>query len=142
MWILGKGKRERQLHPLAAPAVAAIRRYLAYRGTNQGPLFKTRGNRGKARDGRLETRSVSRILRILGDKIGIHLRPHGLRHTSISQASELGQRAGIPLERIRAHSRHASIVTLVRYTDEHQREQTAQSLADLVAGELSRVTPD
>ncbi len=113
MWILGKGKRERQLHPVAAPAVAAIRRYLQHRGTLRGPLFQTRGNRGKATDGRLETRSVCRILRILGDKIGIHVRPHGLRHTSMSQASELGQRAGIALEKDPS-ARHASIQTLVR----------------------------
>ena len=65
-WIKGKGRREKELVPLPAPVVEAIRRYLKRRGTGPGPLFQTRGNRGKARDGRLETRSVLRIVRELG----------------------------------------------------------------------------
>ena len=62
-WILGKGRRERELVPLPHPLIEAIRRYLAHRGAQAGPLFLTRGQRGKNRDGRLETRSVLRIIR-------------------------------------------------------------------------------
>jgi integrase len=47
-WIKRKGRRGRELVPLPAPVVAAIRRYLKHRGTNAGPLFQTRGQRGKA----------------------------------------------------------------------------------------------
>jgi site-specific recombinase XerC len=64
-WILGKSRRERELVPLPATVVEAIRKYLRYRGTAAGPLFLTKGNRGKNRDGRLETRSVLRIVREL-----------------------------------------------------------------------------
>jgi hypothetical protein len=49
------------------PGVEAIQRYLTHRiGPARGPLFLTRGNRGKNRDGRLETRSILRIVRGLG----------------------------------------------------------------------------
>jgi integrase/recombinase XerC len=135
-WILGKGRRERELVPLPQPLIGAIRRYLTHRGHQAGPLFLTRGQRGKNRDGRLETRSVLRIIRTLGQRVGLHVWCHSLRHTSITQAAELGQKAGLGLDKIRAHSRHRTIATLMIYIDQHDREQTQRSLADLVAGTL------
>jgi hypothetical protein len=36
-------------------------------------LFQTRGQRGKHRDGALETRSVLRIVRELGQRVGLHV---------------------------------------------------------------------
>jgi integrase len=80
---------------------------------------------------------VLRIVRELGQKIGIHCWCHSLRHTSITQAAELGQKAGFGLDKIRAHSRHRSIATLMLYVDEHDRQRTQTTLADLVAGSLS-----
>jgi integrase/recombinase XerC len=136
-WIKAKGRREKELIPLPTPVVDAISRYLRWRGQQAGPLFQTRGSRGKARDGRLETRSVLRIVRELGAKAGIHCWCHGLRHASISQAAELGQRAGLGLDKIRAHSRHRSIATLMLYVDEHDRQRTQATLADLVAGTVT-----
>jgi integrase len=121
--------------PLPAPVVEAIRAYLRYRGTVPGPLFQTRG--GKHRSGALETRSVLRIVRALGQTVGLHVWPHALRHTSITQAAELGQRAGLGLDKIRAFSRHRTIATLMIYVDEHDRQQTQKTLGDLVAGTLT-----
>jgi integrase/recombinase XerC len=118
-WILGKGQRERELVPLPATAIDAIRRYLVFRGATAGPLFQTRGLMGRSKDGRLETRSVLRIVRALGQKVGLHVWCHALRHTSITQAAELGQRAGLGLDKIRAHSRHRSIVA----DDLHRRSR-------------------
>jgi integrase len=135
-WIKGKGRREKELVPLPAPVVDALRRYLAFRGSTPGPLFQTRGQRGKRLDGHLETRSVLRIVRELGQRVDLHVWCHSLRHTSITQAAELGQKAGLGLDKIRAHSRHRSIATLMLYVDEHERQQTQATLADLVAGSL------
>jgi integrase len=115
------------------------------RGAAAGPLFQTRGQRGKNRNGALETRSVFRIVRELGQKVGLHVWCHSLRHTSITQAAELGQRAGLGLDKsartvgigIRAHSRHRSIATLLLYVDERDRQRTQTTLADLVASTLT-----
>jgi len=74
-----------------------------------------------------------RIVRQPGQRVGLHVWPHAIRHSSITQAAELGQRAGLGLDKIRAFSRHRSIVTLMTYVDEHDREQTQRSLSDLVA---------
>jgi integrase len=107
------------------------------RGAAAGPLFQTRGQRGKNRNGALETRSVFRIVRELGQKVGLHVWCTSLRHTSITQAAELGQRAGLGLDKIRAHSRHRSIATLLLYVDERDRQRTQTTLADLVASTLT-----
>ena len=92
-WIKAKGRREKELVPLPEAVIAALKRYLRWRGQQTGPLFQTRGQRGKALDGCLETRSVLRIVRELGQRVGLHVWCHSLRHTSITQAAELGQKA-------------------------------------------------
>jgi integrase/recombinase XerC len=136
-WILGKGRRERELVPLPAPVVEAIRKYLKYRGTAAGPVFQTRGNRGKACDGRLETRSVLRIVRELGQRVGLHVWCHALRHTSITTAIVKGQQAGVGLDQIRHFSRHKTLATMLIYRDEHDKAVTQRTLADVVANTLS-----
>jgi integrase/recombinase XerC len=83
-WIKGKGRREKEFVPLPAPVVDALSRYLKHRGSAPGPLFQTRGHRGRHRDGRLETRSVLRIVRELGAGVGLHVWCHALRHSSIT----------------------------------------------------------
>ena len=136
-WILGKGRREREIVPMPALVVDAIRRYVVFRGDAPGPLFQTLGKRGARRDGGLETRSVLRIVRELGSKVGIRVWCHGLRHSSITQAAEAGQKAGIGLDKIRAHSRHKNITTLLTYIDDHNRAATQKELGELVAATLA-----
>ena len=54
-----------------------------------------------------------------------------IRHYLLRQKARLGQ------DTIQAHSRHSWIATLILYVDEHDRQQTQQNLADLVAGSLT-----
>jgi len=88
-------------------------------------------------DRRLETRSVLRIVRERGQQVGLHVWCHGLRHSSITAALEAAPKAGIGLDKVRAHSRHRSIGTLLVYADEHDRLETQKRLSDLVAGTLA-----
>jgi integrase/recombinase XerC len=136
-WIRGKGRRERELVPCPPLVCDAVKKYLAHRGDANGPLFQTLGHRGKSRNGALESRSVLRIVRTLGRKVGQHVWCHGLRHTSITKAVELGQNAGIGLEKIKVHSRHRSIATLMTYVDEHDRAITQRSVSELIAKQLT-----
>ncbi|MEP7307314.1 MAG: tyrosine-type recombinase/integrase [Acidobacteriota bacterium] len=140
-WIRGKGRREKELIPLPAVVVEALRRYLTHRGPTAGPLFQSRGERGKARNRALETRSVLRIVRELGQRVGLHVWCHGLRHSSITAALDVAAKAGIGLDKVKAHSRHAAIGTLLIYADEHDRQGTQRRLADLVAGTLTTSPP-
>jgi hypothetical protein len=60
-----------------------------------------------------------------------------LRHSSITAALDVAAKAGIGLDKVGAHSRHAAIGTLLIYADEHDRQGTQRTLADLVAGTLT-----
>jgi len=50
---------------------------------------------------------------------------------------ELGQRAGLGLDKTRAFSRHKGIAMLMIDVDEHDRETTQRTIGDLVAGALT-----
>jgi integrase/recombinase XerC len=136
-WITGKARREKEQIPLPVPVIAALRRYLEHRGTAvRGPLFLSRSQR-PGRDGRrLGTRSVLRIVRDLGERVGLHVWCHGLRHTAITEAIIGGQRAGLGLDQITAFSRHRSLTTMMLYRDEHDRAGVQRQLVDVVAASL------
>src|SRR5262245_33690868 len=93
--------------------------------------------RGKSRDGRLKTRSMLRIVRELGQRVGLHVWCHGLRHTAITTAIEKGQQAGVGLDQIRAFFRHRTLATILIYRDEHDRAMVHRTLADVVANTLT-----
>lgn len=65
-----------------------------------------------------------RLVRVLGERIGLHVWSHALRHSSITAALDVVAQAGIGLHRVMAHSRHAAIGTLLVYADEHDRVGT------------------
>jgi hypothetical protein len=52
-------------------------------------------------------------------------------------AIEKGQQVGFGLDQIRAFSRHRTLATMLIYRDEHDREQTYRTLADVVASSLT-----
>lgn len=138
--IKGKGRREREAVPLPGPVVDAIRRYLKHRGLQPGALFQRCGNRTKYQNDRLAPRSVLRIVCHLGRRVGLDVGCHSLRHSSITQAARLGQEAGLGLDKIRSHSRHRSMATLMIYVDGQNRTEAQRSLSDLLAGTLARGT--
>jgi integrase/recombinase XerC len=137
VWIKGKGRREKELIPLPRLVTDAIGRYLTHRGGYvRGPLFLTRSGRiSAAGDHRLQTRSVLRIVRTLGQQVGIRCWCHSLRHTAISVAIEKGQQAGLGIDQIRAFRK--TLATMLIYRDEHDREATQRTLADIVATTLA-----
>jgi len=80
----------------------------------------------------LITRGAYRIVRNLGAKIGIHLHPHMLRHSAITQAVEKSVGIGLILDKLRVFIRHKNISTLMVYRDNMTNEQG--NLAAAVAG--------
>ena len=75
-----------------------------------------------------------KVVRGLGERVGLKVRPHSLRHTAITEACKAAQANGIGLEEVLDFSRHSrkSIAILMVYRD---RERNVQGkLASLVAG--------
>ena len=52
-------------------------------------------------------------------------------------ALDAAGKAGIGLDKVKAHSPHAAIGTLLIYADEHDRQGTQRTLSDLVAMALT-----
>ena len=57
---------------------------------------------------------------------------------ALTTAASEGAKAGFSLNDVRAHSRHASVLTLQRYLDQHNVAKTKRAIAELVAGALVR----
>lgn len=130
--ILGKGRGEKEWLTVPAQASVAIADWLALRGTDEpeAPLFVPIS---PAMDGeRLSRKGVYVIVKSAGDRIGIRARPHGLRHSAITQA--LTSTNG-DYRRVRSFSRHSDVSIVMRYDDKRTdgAGQIAASLAGLVA---------
>lgn len=133
--VIGKGKTTKQQLTLPCPTTAALEAWLQVRGDVPGPLFL---NLDRAKKGsRLTGVSIYRIVRRLGEKNGFKVRPHGLRHTAITEACKIAAANGIGLEEVLDFSRHSrsSIAVLMIYRD---RERNIQGqLATLIAAEAA-----
>lgn len=147
-WIRGKARRERELVPLPPTVVDALRRYLRHRGAaTRGPLFARRprlrrqaglfDEPASSAHASLHPRSVLRLVTELGERVGVRVWCHALRHTAITEAIIRGQQAGLGLDQIRAFSRHRSLATMLVYRDERDREGVQRQLAQVVAGTLA-----
>lgn len=124
--VIGKGRREPETLTLPTPTLEALRAWVAVRGTEPGPLF---ANLDRAKKGqRLTGTSVHRIVRLLGQAVGLPTRPHGLRHAGITEALE---RTGGNLRAAARFSRHRDWRTLAIYDD--NREDVAGQVAQVVA---------
>ncbi len=128
--VMGKGKSQKTELTLAAPTITALSAWLQVRGDIAGPLF-TNLDRAKKGNGRIDGSSVYRLVRGLGEKVGIRTRPHGIRHTAVTQAVKKARRNDMDLEEVLDFSRHKDVRTLMIYRD---RDRNVQGkLSELVA---------
>ena len=136
--VASKGREEKDWLELPPVTLEALQCWLQVRGMQGGPLF---GNfdRGRKGSGRLTGAAVYYILRALGRRVGARVRPHGLRHSAITEAVRGAQQAGSGLEEVLQFSRHADIKTLLVYRD---RERNVQGrLARMVAARAAPPRP-
>jgi integrase/recombinase XerC len=143
LWVLGKGRDQREPVTLPEPTQDALQEWLALRGLAPGPLFTSMNPSGVG-DGRLVGRSIGRILGELGDRAGVgHVRPHGLRHAAITEALEA---TGGDVRAVQRFSRHADLNMVLAYDDDRrdlagevarkvaERVQPSQSMRDHLPG--------
>jgi integrase/recombinase XerC len=71
-----------------------------------------------------------KIVRSLGEDVGIKTRPHGIRHATITQRIA----SGMTLPEVQDFSRHSDIKTLMIYND--RLENAAGRLAAMADSEI------
>ena len=83
--------------------------------------------------GRLDGGSVYRLIRRLGERAGIRARPHGLRHSALTELLDL---TGGNVWEVQQFSRHRSVQTVLKYDDNRQDRggQLAGRLAEGLGG--------
>jgi len=128
--VMGKGRTQKTELSLPAPTIAALTEWLKVRGDFSGPLFLNL-DRARKGEGRITGKSIYRLVIGLGEKIGIKTRPHGIRHSAVTEAVKKAQKNGMDLEEVLDFSRHRDVRTLLIYRD---RERNVQGkLSELVS---------
>ncbi len=124
--ILGKGRREREWLTMPSLVVTTLKSWLKVRG--EGPL-KSRAKLvadtslfGVSYD------SMRDVTKRYGDMLGVTVRPHGLRHTSITSALDKGN----PQRAVQKFARHKNGNTTAKYDDNRQdfAGKVAESIVD------------
>lgn len=124
--VRGKGRTQKELLTLPEPTKAALVDWIGARGTEAGPLFLNFDRAGKG--GRLTGTGLYLVVRDLGRKIGLTIRPHGLRHAGITEALDL---TNGNLRAVQRYSRHRDLRILNIYDD--NRTDLGGDVARLVA---------
>jgi len=130
--VLGKGRAQKQVLTLPEPTINALKAWIEVRGASEGPLFINFDRAGKGR--RLTGTAIYYIVRGLGEKAGITARPHGLRHTAITDALDL---TNGNIRAVQRFSRHKNVQTLNAYDD--NRQDFGGEIAKIIAESLNSI---
>ena len=129
LWILGKGRTQKERLTLPEPTKVALAAWVGARGSEPGPLFI---NFDRARKGRrLTGTGLYFMVRRLGQRAGFAVRPHGLRHGGITEALDL---TNGNVRAVQRFSRHRDVRILTIYDD--NRTDLGGDVARLVAAAL------
>ena len=72
------------------------------------------------------------LVRRLGEDVGVRTRPHGLRHTAVTEVTKAATRNDMGIDEVLHFSRHRSLTTLMVYRDAEGSRQ----------GELARLVSE
>lgn len=121
-----KGKRNKQrLVPIVHGAVAALRDWLAVRGDEPGPLFRSVGNRNQG--GPLTTQAIWKMVQMRAKVAGIPaISPHDFRRTFVGELLD----RGADIVTVQNLAGHADVSTTARY--DRRGEAAKQKAAALL----------
>lgn len=136
--IKGKGRQDSEWFPMPEPVADLLTKWIEQRGAWPGPLFvRLTAGSSDAEPQRLSGDGVRVVVMTMGEKIGVRMRPHGLRHTAITEG--LNQTGG-DLASVAAFSRHKSLDVLKIYDD--NRKERARNVADVIGMTMDFMDPE
>lgn len=132
VWLLRKGKRQRITKTMPPATIKAVHAWLAIRRRMQvdhDAVFVSLSN--CALGAPLSADGWHKIVSELGNRVGIKVHPHAIRHASITAAAVA---TGGNMVEVQEHSGHANITTARRYVAAAQ--DAAGRVAALISGSL------
>jgi len=129
--ILGKGRLQKETLSLPTRTRKVLKDWIETRGDTPGALFVNFHHNGTINGKRLTADGLYYVIKHLGKQTGQKVRPHGLRHTSISEAVRKTQAIGMDVTKVLKFSRHKNLNTLQVYIDGVEGAQG--EIAELVA---------
>lgn len=131
--VLGKGRLQKETLSLPKRTAKILLEWIEVRGDFEGPLFVNFHHDDNIQGMRLTSDGLYFIIKDLGAKTGQKVRPHGLRHTAITEAVRKTQAIGMDLTKVLKFSRHKHLNTLQVYIDAVEGAQG--EIAELVASD-------
>lgn len=133
IWIMGKGRTQKESRTLPDPTLVALCDWLAVRdqAASVGETAVFVGFSGPDHGQRITGRGLYHVITTLGGEVGLKTRPHGLRHASITAALDAN---GGDVRAVQQHARHANPQTTIRYDD--NRKDLAGKIATGLAASL------
>lgn len=133
LWIMGKGRTQKESRTLPEPTLVALNDWLAVRSSvvagNVAAVFVALS--GPEHGQRISGRGLYHVIASLGRNVGIKTRPHGLRHASITAALDANNG---DVRAVQQHARHSKPETTMRYDD--NRKDMAGRIATSLAATL------
>ncbi|MGO8880364.1 MAG: tyrosine-type recombinase/integrase [Desulfomonilaceae bacterium] len=129
--VLGKGRLQKETLTLPKRTTKILSEWIVARGDFEGPLFINFHHSDHVQGKRLTSDGLYYMIKNLGKKTGQKVRPHGLRHTAITEAARKTQAIGMDLTKVLKFSRHKYLNTLQIYIDAVEGAQG--EIAELVA---------
>jgi len=135
VWIMAKGSLDREPVTLPAGTAGAIQSWLSWRGEAPGPLFHRLDNAGANLVALrpLTGRAVWNLVHGLALGCGFMARPHGFRHSAITEALD----AGFDLRAVARFGRWKSGLNIAARYDDNRRDMGGE-----IAGALARGMDD
>lgn len=133
LWIMGKGRTQKESRTLPEPTLVALNDWLAVRASvvaaDVEAVFVSLS--GPEHGQRITGRGLYYVIAALGRSVGIKTRPHGLRHASITAALDANNG---DVRAVQQHARHSKPETTMRYDD--NRKDLAGRIAASLANTL------
>ncbi len=124
--VLGKGRTEKEILKMSPGLINTLNEWIDKRGREPGPLLSKLSVAGRALN-KISSNGIYEIIKRIGRDIGVDVRPHGFRHTAITELCEEAAKRGMTFKDVQDFARHKNPSTTLLYWDRAHSNQGRMS---------------